>query len=129
MKGKKLSDGKVISGRGRLTDNLIDSMQNWYGDAIRQNKGNLDGMTKAVQAILYHKVSTDCKPQHQFCPHGSKSWCGYQRDLASGTSVYKHHDSLPQSIFKVVRPIFQSLAKPVIDPLPARTDAEPKSSF
>ena len=36
-KGIKLADDKVISGRGRLTDVIIDSMQNYYGQAIRNN--------------------------------------------------------------------------------------------
>ena len=34
-KGQKLSDGKGISGAGRLTDKVIDKMQNYYGKAIR----------------------------------------------------------------------------------------------
>ena len=36
-KGKKLADGKSISGKGRLTDKLMNKMQNCYGVAIRQN--------------------------------------------------------------------------------------------
>ena len=38
-RGQKLSDGKTIGGVGRLTDNRINSLQNYYGDAIRRNKG------------------------------------------------------------------------------------------
>ena len=37
LKGKILSDGKKISGRGRLADKVINTMQNYYGMAIRQN--------------------------------------------------------------------------------------------
>jgi hypothetical protein len=37
MKGKKLSDGKGVSGNGRLTDKQIDSLQFYYGKAIRDN--------------------------------------------------------------------------------------------
>lgn len=44
MKGKKLPDGKGIGGAVRLTDKVIDSLQNWYGRAIRSNKGDLQGM-------------------------------------------------------------------------------------
>ena len=36
-----LSDGKIISGKGRLTDKIINKMQNYYGVAIRQNPGQL----------------------------------------------------------------------------------------
>jgi hypothetical protein len=34
MKGNKLSDGKVVSGKGHLTDKQIDSQQCYYGKAI-----------------------------------------------------------------------------------------------
>ena len=34
-KSQKLSDGKTVGGRGRLTDKVIDQMQNHYGKAIR----------------------------------------------------------------------------------------------
>ncbi|GFW55149.1 uncharacterized protein TNCV_4488621 [Trichonephila clavipes] len=36
-KGIKLSDGKNISGRGRLTLKEVDSIQHYYGLAIRKN--------------------------------------------------------------------------------------------
>jgi hypothetical protein len=36
-KGRKLSDGKGLSGKGRLTDGKIDVMQNYYGLAMREN--------------------------------------------------------------------------------------------
>ena len=45
-KGKKLSDGKTVGGKGRLTGKVIDKMQNYYGKAIRGNKGDLNGMKK-----------------------------------------------------------------------------------
>lgn len=43
-------------------DNM--SLQNYYGDAIRRNKGDLEGMMKAVQATLLHCNSTDEVPRH-----------------------------------------------------------------
>eukprot|EP00112_Aurelia_sp_Birch-Aquarium-sp1_P016878 Seg3860.2 transcript_id=Seg3860.2/GoldUCD/mRNA.D3Y31 product="hypothetical protein" protein_id=Seg3860.2/GoldUCD/D3Y31 len=48
---KKLSDGKSIGDRGRLTDRKIDTMQNYYGCAIRKNKNNLDGMVKDARNL------------------------------------------------------------------------------
>ena len=41
MKGKKLAVGKGVGGAGRLTQDMINRVQNYYGLAIRQNKGNL----------------------------------------------------------------------------------------
>ena len=54
LKGMKLSDGKPIVGKGRLTDKALNTLQNHYGMAIRQNKGNLYAMKKSIVAILHH---------------------------------------------------------------------------
>ena len=43
-KVKKLSDGRTIGGAGRLTETLCDGFQNYYGQAIRNNIGDLEGM-------------------------------------------------------------------------------------
>ena len=110
MKGRKLRDGKPLSGKGRLTKVRIDSWQNYYGSAIRNNKGDLNGMQNAVWAILYHDASSDQKPQHQYCPVGPQSWCGWQRDVANGTTKYRHHDTVPEAIVEVVKPIFKKLS-------------------
>ena len=65
-KGTKLEDGKGIGGAGRLTDTKIDTLQNYYGFAIRQNKGNLEGMTAAVKVkgVLSHVAATADNPSH-----------------------------------------------------------------
>ena len=41
-----------LSGRGKLTDKVINSLQNFYGIAIRENQGQLYKVKKAVGAIL-----------------------------------------------------------------------------
>lgn len=65
---RKLKDGKSIRGKGRLTNRMIDKMQNYYGLAIRQNTSNLKGMINDIKAGLYHMASSDQKPQHSRCP-------------------------------------------------------------
>ena len=40
-KGVLLDDGKHLTGQGRMTDKVINTLQNYYGMAIRQNKGKL----------------------------------------------------------------------------------------
>ena len=77
-RGKKLADGKTIGGAGRLTDKVINSLQNYYGDAIRRNKGDVQAMMKAVQATLLHSNSTNEQPRHHLCPVGPDSWCRWQ---------------------------------------------------
>ena len=39
-KGEKLSDGKLLGGKGRLTDKIIDKTRNYYGEAVRNNTSN-----------------------------------------------------------------------------------------
>ncbi|GFX91749.1 hypothetical protein TNCV_3529481 [Trichonephila clavipes] len=49
----KLSDGKSIGGKGRLTDRMIDLITTYYGNTIRQNKTCLSDMRKAVWAVYF----------------------------------------------------------------------------
>jgi hypothetical protein len=108
--GKKLSDGKGLSGAGRLTIARIDSIQSFYGLCIRQNKGDSKAMAQATKAILYHYSSTPEEPQHDNCPSGKDSWCSYQRDLANGTKLHKPiKNPLSPAIVQVVKPVFDRL--------------------
>ncbi|GFU86667.1 uncharacterized protein TNCV_2880871 [Trichonephila clavipes] len=67
-KGIKLSDGKNISGRGRLTLKEVDSIQHYYGLAIRKNLSSVEDMKRAIWAIYFHKLNTEDNPQHALCP-------------------------------------------------------------
>ena len=70
-----LKNGKIvkgISGRGRLTLNIINKIQNYYGQAIRNNIGDLDGMVKDIKTILRHYSD-----EHDTCPADVTSWCKY----------------------------------------------------
>ena len=81
-KGKKLTDGKLLSGKDRLTIIGIDAIQNVYGRAIRDNK------LEEIWAILDYYSSTESNPKHDKCPKGEKSWCSYQRDQVTGSNTY-----------------------------------------
>jgi hypothetical protein len=107
-KGTKLSDGKGLAGKGRLTDAKIDVLQNYYGLAVRENLDDVAKMAKAIKATLYHVASFDEKPQHHLCPDGEDSWCGYKRYQES----YKHKNGIPGCIVKLIEPIFADLSKP-----------------
>ena len=78
-KGVKLADGKGLAGKGRLTDGKIDVLQNYYGLAVRENLNGVDKLAKAIEASLYHVALADEDPQHDLCPDGENSWCGYKR--------------------------------------------------
>ena len=51
---EKLSDGKGISVHGRLTEKMINKLQNLYGIVLRQNvKKTVHKMKVAIGAVLY----------------------------------------------------------------------------
>ena len=108
LKGKKLADGKTIGGRNRLTDNLIDTFQRYYGKALRQNKGDLPGMEKAVKAIWNHYASTEDTPLHDYCPEGPDSWCKWQCDQANGTNTFSPKNVAP-AVMQEILPTFEAL--------------------
>ncbi|EFN77635.1 hypothetical protein EAI_00059, partial [Harpegnathos saltator] len=66
------------SGKGKLTGKLIDDLSKYYGLAIRRNPNSIEGMKNDIWATLFHKLSTDEKPQHEKCPPGEDSWCTWQ---------------------------------------------------
>ena len=64
-----------ISGKGKLTETVINSLQNFYGRAIRENANELYKMKKSVLAILWHcTVFEDNVFRHRFCPPGADVW-------------------------------------------------------
>ena len=95
-KKKKLVRG--LGGKGKLTEAIIDRLQNYYGIAIRSNKGNKENMKLAIHASLFHVSSSKTNIWHDHCPKGASSWCGYQRDKALGTSTYKPGPGLPLNV-------------------------------
>ena len=104
---EKLAD-RSLGGRGRLTDAMIDKPQAYYGMAVRNNSGDLQAMARAIWASLMHRVSSDSKP-HQFCPPGSDSWCGWQRQQAGGNN-YIHDHVLPEAVWKKIKPVYIQLS-------------------
>ena len=103
-RGQKLDDGKTIGGVGRLTDDLINSLQNYYGTAIRCNRGNLQGMVRAVQASLLHCNSTDESQCHHLCPEGTNSWCKWQKAKARGKVFQHKRKPIPECIVHLIKP-------------------------
>jgi hypothetical protein len=115
----KLSDGKTIGGKERLTEGKIKQLQKYYGLAIRQNTSNKPNeidvaaytMKKNFIAILYHSVhSKDPTKQHRYCPQGESSWCKWKQDQASGTSTYDGSDCLPEVFLQDLTPTFLALS-------------------
>ncbi|GFW90549.1 uncharacterized protein TNCV_565871 [Trichonephila clavipes] len=109
----KLSDGKSIVGKGRLTDRMIDLITTYYGNAIRQNKTCLSDMRKAVWAVYFHIRSSDEEPLHSFCPVGPNSWCKYQNQVVEGSvETFRHSNKLPMAVMDAIKPVFNDLSQP-----------------
>lgn len=103
---------KGLSGRGRLTSKLIDELTIYYGLAIRRHCNSLEDMKKAIWVTLYHKISTDKKPQHHLCPESATSWCSWQSQKASGNlKNYKHDTAMSMEVFEAVKLVYEELSK------------------
>lgn len=51
---QKLSDGKSL--KCRLTDKIIEELQNYYRNAIMESSGDLGAMKQAVWATFYPHI-------------------------------------------------------------------------
>lgn len=101
---------KGFGGKGKLTDRMIDKLQNHYGIAIRSNVGKLSEMKKAIYASLMHCSSSKDRNLHYYCPKGADIWCRFNRDLANGTTLFKPGPGLPLEIIAQLKPIYLRLS-------------------
>ena len=74
-KGVILVDGKPLTGAGRMTEKVMNTLQNYYGMIIRSNVGNLYQMKKGIGSIMKHCsqcLDSDGNDQpakrHMYCP-------------------------------------------------------------
>lgn len=71
---------------------------------------SVSDMKKAILASLYHKCSTDAKPQHEYCPAGADSWCGYQKAVAAQQlHNFKHPPAFDDEVKDLLQPIYEEL--------------------
>ena len=104
-----------VGGRNGITKKIYKILQQYYGNAIRQHAGDLDGMVEACWAVYYHSISTDDDPQHHCCPKSMTSWCFYQRAMACSLDVPHHLDPthkdclIPLRLAQHIKPIFERL--------------------
>lgn len=112
LRGCKKTHGN-LGGKGKLTDKLIDKLSVYFGKAIRDNCDSVEKMHNAIWATLYHKSSTDKKPQHHMCPPGADSWCKYNQAKANRKLRSFKHDytALPLEVVNAIKPIYDSLTK------------------
>ena len=92
-----------------MSKKTIDLLQTYYGNAIRGNMNDLEKMQATCWAVLYHSVSNDAKPQHQYCPVGVDSWYKYQCALTMHQDVPPHNTTIPSDFEPFVRSAFEAL--------------------
>ena len=93
-------------GAGRLNDKTINTLQNYYGMAIRQIN-EIYAMKKSVGAVVHHcSAASTLDERHKYCPRSSDSWCKYHVDKETGTNTYKQKISIPELISDLLKPIF-----------------------
>lgn len=103
---------KTLSGKGKLTDKIINKLQNYFGLAIRQNAGSsVYEMKKAIGAILFHCTEEgDPEIRHRMCPKNLDSWCKYQKSKIDPSIKFKESLGIPVAIKNKIKPIFQDLS-------------------
>lgn len=103
----KNDDGSGLSGKDRLTDKQIDSLQYYCGQIVRDEVNNLYSVKKAVGATLLNKPSSDDHPQHLLCPKGENIWCSTSRaNYRKPNKIVKNE--LTVVIFEAIKPIYLS---------------------
>ncbi|KAH7984846.1 hypothetical protein HPB52_024496 [Rhipicephalus sanguineus] len=107
---KKKAQGESLGGRGKLTQEEIKKIANYYGYALRSNINDVPAMKRAVEATLLHMTSTDDAPKHSKCPEGASSWCKYNRALANVESPPSHKNALPACVGAALEPVFARLS-------------------
>ncbi|XP_039299742.1 uncharacterized protein LOC120355439 [Nilaparvata lugens] len=107
---RKLKSQKPsIGGKGRLTDKAIQTIQKFYGYAIRNNSNSVKSMENAIWATYNHLASSDESPKHDLC---LDDWCKYKQALNTG-SVYSHksHFHIPETVMSDIEFIFKDLSR------------------
>ena len=85
---------KLLRGLGRLTNLIIDKMQNYLGEAIRDNSYDIESTKKAIFAIPKHMIVEEYESlseQHENFPHGTNC-CNFCK---LGPEKYDGPKSLP----------------------------------
>ena len=69
-----------------LNDLVINTLR--YVNSLKQREF-INGMKKAIAAIVHHCSDDNLDERRKFCPCNEKTWCRYQRDKITGESTYK----------------------------------------
>ncbi|CAF3854019.1 unnamed protein product, partial [Rotaria magnacalcarata] len=102
-----LSDGKKISGKGRLTDGDAIKFKIYFAKAIRESKTDLDKLYEKSWAIFNHHYSTDIEPMHDWC---DPQWCKYLQAKSNGQQFTRNSRlAIPRACLDLIKPAFLEL--------------------
>ncbi|XP_077500045.1 uncharacterized protein LOC144110831 [Amblyomma americanum] len=107
---KKKENRPSLSGKGKLTGELITKLTMYYGWALKTHQGDIEKMHNAVLATYHHVTSTDAETNHGLCPQGQESWCKYNQALAKNEPPPKHRYNLPKYVADALQPVFVRLS-------------------
>ena len=114
-KVQKKDEGKVKrtkdKAKSRLTDALIDRLQNYFGIALRSNVKTVPELKSALLANLVHVTSCKGNNFHTYCPQTSDSWCQYHRDYINKTNLYRPGPGIASDVIKEVKTVYRDLTK------------------
>ena len=111
LRNQHKNTSNPLTGRGILTDKVMNYMQNYYGFTIRQNQGELYKMKKAIGAVLWHSTEfVDEAFRHRFCPIDANTWRMWQFDRINRENKYRTKVGIPKWIHDIKGPIFQDLS-------------------
>ena len=106
-------DSKIIKkkevAKSRLTDAMIDMLQNYFGIALRSGAKSVPELKVALLASFFHIASSKTNNFHTYCPETPDSWCQYKRDIINKTNLYKPGPGLADEIIKYVKPEYAKL--------------------
>ena len=84
----------------------MNTLQNHYGMAVRQNTHNLYAMRKAVATVLQHSTKNDdMDKRHHYCLRTADSWSKYQSGI-TGKNTYVERITVDKAVSDVIATIF-----------------------
>lgn len=94
----------------QFTEGQLSKLSGYFKKAVLDHPDSVGDMKKAILASFYHKCSTDANPQHEHCPAGADSWCGYQKAVASDQlHNFKHSLAFDKETQDLLQPIYEEL--------------------
>jgi len=109
----KTIDGKILKitkkAKGKLTDSMINLLQNYFGIALRSGAKTVSELKKSLLASLFHVASSEEGNYHTYCPATADSWCQYQADQINGTNNHKPGKGLEYEVINQVKGEYEKL--------------------